>query len=65
MEIDYKGIHTGCVTFCGKASNMSDPSETILVIRLPHLTPREEKTVIDIVQPIITNIIKLLKKVKE
>ncbi len=58
MELNHTSIHIGCQTFCGDGSNLSDPSETILLVRLPHLTPREENVIEAAILPAIIEIVK-------
>ncbi len=58
MELNHSSIHVGCQTFCGDGSNLSDPSETILIVRMPHLCPRDERVIQAVVLPVIVEMVK-------
>ena len=57
MILNSTSIHIGCKSFCGSGSNLSDPSETVLIGRLPYLCPRDEAILVKTITPIVTTLI--------
>lgn len=62
MELNHTSIHVGCITFSGNGSNLSDPSETLLAVRLPCLSPREEESIKSAILPVVVEMIKQFER---
>lgn len=53
MELNSSSIHVGEATFSGDGSNLNDPSVTIIVIRLPYLTSRAVRILMDVLKYVV------------
>ena len=55
-------VYVSSASFPGTPSCLDDPSETILVIRMPYLTPRAERLIKAAVEPIVKVIVEILEE---
>ena len=65
MELNSSSVHIGSVLIDGNGSNLNDPSETIIVIRAPYLSPAKERLVESALLPVVVNMIKSFESTKE